>query len=208
MRCNVVWAYLALSLCFVSVVYAAPHFNARAGDDEVSSSRPKRKHPDAEFQSKKIKVEPDSVAVKQESPFIKEESSKHIPMNLEVHISFIVKGALRGVLNNRQTLNQYDQGRIEMLIKRAAMKKWGWTEDKIGNLKFNYPDDRIHFNGPLIFRFLFKGPFSGCELKNCLGEATNLGSSAEGQPTVSGSIYSMTQNGKQKDQKIYDSYSD
>ncbi|GAW04017.1 hypothetical protein LENED_005780 [Lentinula edodes] len=62
MRCNVVWAYLALSLCFVSVVYAAPHFNARAGDDEVSSSRPKRKHPDAELQSKKIKVEPDSVA--------------------------------------------------------------------------------------------------------------------------------------------------
>ncbi|KAJ4466841.1 hypothetical protein C8J55DRAFT_526498 [Lentinula edodes] len=174
MRCDVVWAYFALSLCFVSVVYAAPHFNARASSDEASGSRlPKRTHSNADIQSK--------------SP--------------DVHVSFIVKGALRGVLNNRQTLNQHDQGRIEMLIKRAANKKWGWTEDKIGNLKFIYPDDRIHFNGPLIFRFLFKGPFLDCELENCLGEATFPGSTEE-QPTVSGFIYTMTQNGKKKIRKF------
>lgn len=167
-------------------------YQVRASSDEASGSRlPKRTYPNAE-----------PVAVQQELPLTKEESPEHVPMNPEVHISFIVKGALRGALNNRQKINEHDQGRIEMLIKRAAKKKWGWTEDKIGNLKFNYPDDRIHFNGPLVIRFLFKGPFLDCQLEDCLGEAMNRGFPTEGQPTVSGFIYSMTQNGK-KNKEIY-----
>ncbi|KAJ4466842.1 hypothetical protein C8J55DRAFT_234017 [Lentinula edodes] len=178
-----VWAYVALFF-LLSAVYAAPRFNARAGSDEGSPSEPP---------NKKIKLEPGTQAVntvKAESPTIKAESTSPAPMNPPdvVHITFIDKGKLKG--KYQVPFGQRDKDFLKALLRRVAREKWGWTEDRIQNLAFEYPDQTHHYAG-LWRRYYFKGPFAQCgeqDDEQCIVEVSDY-YNAQDHPSGEGSIY-------------------
>ncbi|KAJ3905267.1 hypothetical protein F5879DRAFT_755688 [Lentinula edodes] len=159
--CFALWAYVAF-FSLLSAVYAAPRFNARAGSDEGSPSEPPNKKIKLEPGTQAVKQESPSVkaespSVKAESPTIKAESSSPPPMNPRevVHISFINKGKLKG--KYQVPFGQRDKDFLKALLRRVAREKWGWTEDRIQNLAFEYPDQTHHYAG-LWRRYYFKGP--------------------------------------------------
>ncbi|KAF8828100.1 hypothetical protein HHX47_DHR4000577 [Lentinula edodes] len=71
-----------------------------------------------------------------------------------VHISFINKGKLKG--KYQVPFGQRDKDFLKALLRRVAREKWGWTEDRIQNLAFEYPDQTHHYAG-LWRRYYFKG---------------------------------------------------
>ncbi|GAW04016.1 hypothetical protein LENED_005779 [Lentinula edodes] len=140
--CFALWAYVAF-FSLLSAVYAAPRFNARAGSDEGSPSEPP---------NKKIKLEPGTQAVKQESPSVKPESPSVKPESPTIK----AESSSPPPMNPREVpFGQRDKDFLKALLRRVAREKWGWTEDRIQNLAFEYPDQTHHYAG-LWRRYYFK----------------------------------------------------
>ncbi|KAH7878209.1 uncharacterized protein C8R40DRAFT_831646 [Lentinula edodes] len=220
--CFALWAYVAF-FSLLSVVYAAPRFNARAGSDEGSPSEPpnkkiklepgtqavKQESPAVKAESPAVKAESPAVkaespavkaespavkaespAVKAESPAVKAESFSPPPMNPRevVHISFIDKGKLKG--QHWFPFEQRDKDLLEALIRRAARETWSWTEGRIQNMAFEYPDQTHHYTG-IMKRYFFKGPFKQCgerDDEECIAEIVDFYDKQD-PPRGEGSIY-------------------